>query len=185
MTDLTGRQQRANTTRIDTPEVEQEFRLVMRQVAAPVSVVTTAVDGRPVGTTVSAFDSLSMSPAMMTVALQDSSSLLAVVPPGTRLGVNVLRSDQADVAVAFAASVADRFAGVDWYLDDSVPRLRELHAWIALSVRQHIPGGDHVVVVCDVRGSARGNGAPLVYHERVFGTHVVCQGREAGDRLAG
>jgi flavin reductase (DIM6/NTAB) family NADH-FMN oxidoreductase RutF len=184
MTDMTGRRQ-SRPTRMGAPDVAAEFRLAMRRVAAPVSVVTTAVEGRPLGTTVSAFDSLSMSPPMMTVALRDSSSLLAVVRPGTSLGVNVLRSDQAEVALAFAASVADRFAEVDWYLDVGVPRLRDLHAWIALSVHELVHGGDHVVLVCDVRGAARGDGAPLVYHDRVFGTHLVCPVRAAGDRLAG
>ena len=185
MTDLTVEPKTASRARMDAPELEREFRFAMRQVVAPVSVVTTAIDGRPLGTTVSAFDSLSMSPPMMTVALRESSSLLAAVHPGTRLGLNVLRSDQAEVAMAFAAPIANRFGDVHWYLDGGVPRLRDLHAWIALSVRELVRGGDHVVLVCDVRGSATGTGAPLVYHDRVFGTHAVCPVRELGDRLAG
>src|SRR5215831_16846411 len=96
--------------------VESDFRSAMRKVAAPVSVVTTVVDGRPRGVTVSAFDSLSMNPPMMTVALQETSSLLAGITVGIPLAINVLRSDQDHLATRFAAHGGDRFVGLGWTL---------------------------------------------------------------------
>jgi flavin reductase (DIM6/NTAB) family NADH-FMN oxidoreductase RutF len=48
-----------------TGPLAEEFRAVMAGVATPVSVVSTVTDGRPHGTTVSAFASLSMSPPMV------------------------------------------------------------------------------------------------------------------------
>ena len=50
-------------------ELQAHFREVMAGVATPVSVVTAISDGRPHGTTVSAFASLSMDPPMVLVAL--------------------------------------------------------------------------------------------------------------------
>ncbi|MFT4286182.1 flavin reductase family protein [Nocardioides sp.] len=151
--------------------VEQDFRLAMRNVAAPVSVVTTLVGGEPLGTTVSAFDSLSMVPPMMTVALQDTSFLLSRLTVGAPLGINVLTADQEELAIRFAKRAEDRFVGVDWTLVDGAPRLPEVHSWIALRVNELVRGGDHVVVVGDVVGAARGLGRPLTYHDRVFGSH--------------
>ncbi|SER75751.1 NADH-FMN oxidoreductase RutF, flavin reductase (DIM6/NTAB) family [Pedococcus cremeus] len=151
-------------------DVEPEFLAAMRHVAAPVAVVTTLVGRRPLGTTVSAFDSLSMRPAMMTVALQASSSLLSALRRGAPVGVNVLADDQITLAQRFAARVEDRFRGVPWQVDCGAPRLGGTHAWFALSVRDHVPGGDHVVVVCDVEAAEVASGRPLVHHDRRFGT---------------
>ena len=50
------------------PTVEKNFRAAMSHVAAPVSIVTSVVDGVPWGTTVSAFASLSMDPPMLLIS---------------------------------------------------------------------------------------------------------------------
>ncbi|MGK2876472.1 MAG: flavin reductase family protein [Nocardioides sp.] len=152
-------------------EVLKDFRLAMRNVAAPVSVVTAYIGGQPFGTTVSAFDSLSMDPPMMTVALQDTSYLLGHLNVGTVLGVNVLSAEQAPLAMKFAVRDADRFAGVDWELVDGAPQITGSHSWFVLSVSQMVRGGDHIVIVGDVIGAAQGQGRPLTYHDRIFGTH--------------
>lgn len=151
--------------------VDKDFRLAMRNVTAPVSVVTTFVEGRPLGTTVSAFDSLSMEPPMMTVALHVNSFLLGHLTIGLPLGINVLGHEQEDVAMRFATRSDDRFDGVSWTLTDGAPELAGIHAWIGLRVRELVRGGDHVVVVGDVVGARQGVGRPLTYHDRTFGTH--------------
>ncbi len=144
----------------------------MRHVAAPVSVVTAYVADEPLGTTVSAFDSLSMEPPMMTVALQDDSFLLSKLTVGAPLGINVLTSEQGELAIRFARRNEDRFSGVSWVLADGAPQLVGFHAWIAMRVNEMVRGGDHVVVVGDVVGAAQGTGTPLTYHDRIFGTHA-------------
>jgi flavin reductase (DIM6/NTAB) family NADH-FMN oxidoreductase RutF len=35
-----------------------------------------------------------------------------------------------------------------------------------------VDGGDHVIVLGDVRMAEAGDGAPLTYHDRRFGTHA-------------
>jgi flavin reductase (DIM6/NTAB) family NADH-FMN oxidoreductase RutF len=159
------------------PEADLElmaaFRDAMAQVAAPVSVVTTYASGRPYGTTVSAFASLSMRPPMLLVSLQDTSHLLSLLRVGCAVGVNVLGAGQSDVAGRFAARVEDKFAGVTWTLTDGVPVLRDTHAWVAMRVARLVPAGDHVLVLGDVRSARCGDDTPLTYHRRAFGTHLA------------
>lgn len=78
------------------------FREVMSGVATPVSVVTAMDDGRPHGTTVSAFSSLSMQPPMVLVALDRRSELLGLITSSLRFGINVLGGGQSALALAFA-----------------------------------------------------------------------------------
>ena len=152
-------------------ELQDSFRSAMANVAAPVSVVTTHAGGRPYGTTVSAFASLSMTPPMLLLSLQDSSHLLSLLTVGARLGVNVLGSGQTEVATRFASRREDKFAGVDWVLEDGAPSLPDSHAWVALKVARLVPAGDHVLVLGDVVRAVSRDDHPLTYHRRSFGTH--------------
>jgi flavin reductase (DIM6/NTAB) family NADH-FMN oxidoreductase RutF len=149
------------------------FRDAMRQVAAPVCVVTTLNESGPHGTTVSAFTSLSMNPPMLMLSLDNSSRLLARVAVGVRLGVNILAADQREVASRFAGKRDDKFDGVKWFADSDAPRLAGCHAWIVIDTRQIIPGGDHMVVFGEVvEAEASAGQLPLTYYDRTFGTHI-------------
>jgi flavin reductase (DIM6/NTAB) family NADH-FMN oxidoreductase RutF len=156
-----------------TGAVAEEFRAVMAGVATPVSVVTTLADGRPHGTTVSAFASLSMAPPMVLVSLDRGSSLLRRLAVGSAFGVNVLGSEQAPLALAFARTGADKFAGVGWGIDGGAPRLTGSPGWLACTVAQLVEGGDHVIVLGEVQRAETTAGSPLTYHARTFGTHAA------------
>lgn len=153
---------------------QQAFRDVMAAVASPVAVVT-ALDGtRPYGTTVSAFVSLSLTPPMVLVSLDERSRLLAVVRRSGRFGVNVLGAHQADLASAFARSGPDKFDGIDWSPSGGLPRLPDNAAWIAAEVDDCVDAGDHTVLLAHVTAAELGEGflRPLTYHRRSFGAHT-------------
>ena len=154
------------------PVVEKNFRAAMSHVAAPVSIVTSLVDGTPWGTTVSAFASLSMDPPMLLISLQHDSGLLARIAEGSILGVNVLSSTQSEPALSFARKDQDRFTSTPWTLVEGAPQLDDIHAYVAVKVAQLVTGGDHVVLFCDVIDAATFETQPLTYHRRLFGTHT-------------
>lgn len=153
--------------------LEGSFREVMAGVCTPVCVVTALADGRPHGTTVSAFASLSLRPPMVLVALDRESDLLALIRARYRFGVNVLASSQARLAAGFARKGRDKFAGVAWRLDHGLPRLEGATGWLACDVGSLVPGGDHIVALGHVRIAERSGGAPLTYHQRRYGTHAA------------
>ena len=156
-----------------TGPLAEQFRAVMAGVATPVSVVTTLTGGHPHGTTVSAFASLSMAPPMVLVSLDRGSELLARLAPGGVFEVNVLGSDQAALALAFARKGSDKFTGVDWSDDGGAPRISGSPGWLACTVSRLVEGGDHVIVLGEVRRAATADGPPLTYHARTFGTHAA------------
>jgi flavin reductase (DIM6/NTAB) family NADH-FMN oxidoreductase RutF len=156
---------------------DQVFRDLMAAVCAPVTVVTTTGvtstgEAGPHGATVSAFASLSLSPPLVTVALDRRSALLARILGTRRLGVNVLGSGDDEVALRFArAAAADRFAGVPWTLSQGLPRLDCAVAWAACELTQAVDGGDHLLLIGLVGYAESRPAAPLVYGHRTFGTH--------------
>lgn len=156
---------------------EQAFRDVMAASPAPVTVVTTMCDERPVGCTVSAFMSLSLSPRMIAFALDRQSSVLGHIEAANILGVNVLAAGQSDVAMQFASSVPDRFAGITWWREDGVPRLLGTTAWLRCRLASVIDAGDHRLLMAAVVGAGYSQQPPMVYAERLFGGHSGLQER--------
>ncbi|MFI9203021.1 flavin reductase family protein [Streptomyces sp. NPDC053048] len=152
---------------------EQDFRDAMAGVCAPVTIVTAAEDGIPYGVTVSAFSSVSLRPAMVSVALDRSSGVLGHILATGRFGVNVLGRDQDEPARTFARRIPDRFAasGVPWRYDHGLPRLTGAPGWLVCGLRSAVEGGDHLLLLGDVEHVRTSRAAPLVYSHRTFGTH--------------
>src|SRR3954451_20483136 len=95
-----------------------DFRNAMRQLTGGVSVIT-AGRGRDIsGMTVTSVSSLSVDPPSLIVSLNRESSSWPLVKRYGFFGVNILTSDQIDIAERFTGKGglkgADRFAGAKW-----------------------------------------------------------------------
>ena len=154
-------------------DLSSTFRDAMAHMCAPVSVITTMDGDRPHGTTVSAVMSLSVDPLLIAVALADTSESLRHIREATTFGVNILDAAQEDIAMRFATKGDDKFATVDWSLACGVPRITGAAVWVACTLAEVVPGGDHALLFGSVVDVERDSGAaPLTYHGRRFGTHV-------------
>ncbi|MFE5707912.1 flavin reductase family protein [Rhodococcus koreensis] len=157
--------------------LEVIFRDAMAHGCTPVAVIT-ALDGeRPHGTTVSAFMSLSMTPPMVLIALDDRSDLLELIRATGRFAVNVLNSEQGDLAVSFAKKGPSKFDGVEWSRVRALPRIEDCPVWIACVAEELVSGGDHTIVTGSVEAVETRASSPLTYHDRTFGTHAISESR--------
>jgi flavin reductase (DIM6/NTAB) family NADH-FMN oxidoreductase RutF len=150
---------------------QQRFRTTMASVCAPVAVVTAMDHDRPHGTTVSAFSSVSLDPPLVMIALDRGSDLLAILRRTGRFGVNLLTYEQDDLALRFAQKGLTKFEGVDWREENGLPRLTPKSGWLACRVTELFDGGDHLIAIGRVEVAEPIDEAPLVYHQRRFGTH--------------
>ncbi|MQY22278.1 flavin reductase family protein [Nocardia macrotermitis] len=151
--------------------LDQQFRDLMAGVCAPVTVVTTTDEHGPHGATVSSLASLSLRPALLSIALDRRSTLLRRIEQSGRFAVNILASAQDEVAMTFASRGEDRFAGTNWSLAQGLPRLDQIAGWAACEVWQRVEAGDHLLLIGLVTHAASTQRAPLVYGYRTFGTH--------------
>lgn len=151
------------------------FRELMAGICAPVTVVTTLVDGAPHGTTVSAMMSVSLAPPLVAVSLDVSATILGHARAAGRFGINVLAHDQAELALRFAKKVGPvppgKFDGVDWTKDAGLPRITGALGWMACTIERAVEAGDHVILLGRLESGVAVKGAPLVYAHREFGTH--------------
>ena len=172
---------------IETEVTASDFRNVMRQLTGGVSVIT-AGRGRDVsGMTVTSVSSLSVDPPALIVSINRESSYWPLVKRYGFFGVNILTSDQIDIAERFTGKGglkgAARFAGADWTTRASgVPLLVGALAAIDCEVEDVVERHSHAIVigrVLDVAVSART--AALAYWQ---GRYVAIDQDEDAAKLA-
>jgi flavin reductase (DIM6/NTAB) family NADH-FMN oxidoreductase RutF len=148
---------------IETEVTSGDFRKAMRQLTGGVSVIT-AGRGRDIsGMTVTSVSSLSVDPPALIVSINRESSSWPLVKRYGFFGVNILTSDQIDIAERFTGKGglkgADRFAGAGWMTRASgVPLLVGALAAIDCEVEDIVERHSHAIVigrVLDVAVSAR------------------------------
>ena len=172
---------------IEAEVTSGDFRNAMRQLTGGVSVIT-AGRGRDIsGMTVTSVSSLSVDPPALIVSINREASSWPLVRRYGFFGVNILTSDQIDIAERFTGKGglkgADRFAGARWTTRASgVPLLVGALAAIDCEVEDIVERHSHAIVigrVLDVAVSART--AALAYWQ---GRYVAIDQDEDAAKLA-
>lgn len=150
-----------------------DFRQVMRRFPTGVTVVAvTDPAGDPWGLTVSSFTSVSLDPPLVLVCIDRSSDTHDRLLEAEGFGVSVLAVDQTSVATRFAVDPsAGRFDAVPWHRGpEGYPVLEGSAAWLECAVHDILPGGDHSIILGEVRASGVSGERSMVYHEGAFGS---------------
>jgi flavin reductase (DIM6/NTAB) family NADH-FMN oxidoreductase RutF/DNA-binding FadR family transcriptional regulator len=149
----------------------EEFRQVIGHFASGVTVITTAHDDVPYGTTASAVSSLSLEPPMLLVCLKEDSSTKAVVDEAQHFAVNILAEHQPDLAARFATKAPDKFRDLAYTPGTAAgaPLLDDALATLECRVVETVTGGTHAVFLAEVERATSRPGAPLAYFRGQFG----------------
>lgn len=153
------------------------FRLAMRQTAQTVAIITIGDDRGPAfwgGMTVSSMTSVSMTPPMVLVCVNQEANLWPRLAVGGNIGVNILAAHQSELADLFARSLPpeQRFDPALWMVDgDGVPFLTDALGVVFGRIEQMISAGTHSIILCAVMGvQADPTQKPLIYHDRSYKT---------------
>ncbi|WP_338889243.1 flavin reductase family protein [Rhodococcus sovatensis] len=125
--------------------------------------------GAPVGLAASSFTSISVSPPIVMVSVQSTSTTWPLLADRPALGLSVLSSHQGAQCRQLAGPSADRFSGVAWTSTEAgAVLLDDALAWLVCSIDRVIRAGDHEIVLLRVHQHAAESGAPLVFHGSIF-----------------
>lgn len=152
--------------KIDNAVSATDFRDAMRNLAGGVSVITVGRGKDTSGMTVTSVSSLSIEPASLIVCINRQSSSWPLLRQHGVFGVNILASDQTDVAERFTGKGglkgSARFAGATWTtLASGVPLLADALVAIDCEVEHVVERHSHAIVIGRVLAlqSGPGNGA--------------------------
>lgn len=155
----------------------ERFRQALAVHAAGVVVVTAQPEEVPVGLTATSFCSVSLTPPLVSFYVDRASSTWPFLRRAGHFAVNVLSSDQAELASRFARRGVDRFAAPTVWRPGprGVPLLDGVSAQLVCVPHSTADIGDHVLVVGLVVETILGSGAaglPLLYHRGRFGRFI-------------
>lgn len=127
----------------------QRLRKAFGAYPTGVTVVTARTrDGVPVGFTANSFTSVSIDPPLLLVCPGRQLSCFKVFQTCNHFAVNVLASDQREVAQTFASYKGDRFAAIGWRAGGfNVPLLVGTAASFTCTVHDRYPAGDHIILL--------------------------------------
>ena len=149
------------------PFSQREFRDALGQFATGVTIITArSAQGHPVGTTVSSFNALSLTPPLVLWSLGLGANSLPVFRQCSHYAIHVLAASQKPLAELFARKGADRFGHTPHH--DSVHGVPLLEGCVAVFECRHRnqhEEGDHLLFVGEVeRCEHHAERAPLLYH---------------------
>lgn len=140
-----------------------DFVDAMSELASGVVVVSCLVGGRPWGTTVTAFQSVSAEPPIVLVSLETGSTSADAVARSGRFGVSVLGVEHRGLA-----RYASRRGASKYLPSDALARAL---AQLDCEVVDEVEVADHTVFFARVLAArSRGSGTPLVRHRRTYRT---------------
>ena len=154
-----------------------DFRAAMRHLPGGVSVITTGRGDERTGFTATSASSLSVDPPTMLVSVNRGSSSYQVLTRSSVFGVNVLGSDQSEIASKFSgaggARGAERYKEGRWFtLTTGVSLLSEALASFDCEVEEIIERHTHAVVIGRVKAMAVSDGSSALIYWRGGFDHI-------------
>lgn len=147
---------------VDTARLRQVYGAFPTGVTA----LAALIDGRPAGLAASSFNSVSLDPPLVSVAIAHTSTTWPLIRSAPRFGVSVLSTEQEAVSRQLAASTGDRFAGLRWRgTDAGAVVLDDATAWLDCSIHEVVRAGDHDLLLLRVHDlGVHPDRPPLVFH---------------------
>ncbi|EPJ8753270.1 flavin reductase family protein [Pseudomonas putida] len=145
------------------------FREALGHYASGITVITSLIDGNPIGFTCQSFYSVSISPPLVSFSVMSSSASYPGIRSAGRFAVNILSGEQVGVSNQFARKGTDKWQGVDWQVSPlGNPVIAGSLHWLDCEIHAEHPAGDHLIVVGEVKALNVHNAVatqPLLYFQ--------------------
>ncbi len=154
------------------PSVDNQraYRNALSNFATGVTVITAQTPNGPIGMTANSFASVSLDPALVLWSLAKDSLRYDQFAPAKHFAIHVLHAEQQELAMSFAKR-GDAFDLVDHEVNpEGLVRLNDCLARFECATDAVHPAGDHDIMVGRVLRAAIGEGQPLIFAQREFGT---------------
>ena len=143
------------------------FRKACSQFATGITIPTVlGSDGKPHGFTANSFTSVSLSPPMVLICVDNQANVIEHFRTASSFGINILEATQQSLSSRFAGRGHDRFRGVDWRPGElGAPLIDGAIAHMVCSVTNVLEVGDHFVFFGKVIFAQFYAGNPLLYFQ--------------------
>ncbi len=128
------------------------FREALGHYASGITVISSHLDGEPIGFTCQSFYSVSMSPPLVSFSVMSSSYSYPKIRRAGRFAVNILSGEQAKISNQFARRGEDKWHGVEWQESPlGNPIIVDSLHWLDCEIHAEHVAGDHLIVIGEVK----------------------------------
>jgi flavin reductase (DIM6/NTAB) family NADH-FMN oxidoreductase RutF len=139
------------------------LRVAFSRFPTGVAVVTALAENRlPVGMTISSFNSVSLSPALISWCIDRDAASYAAFSRARAFSVSVLSDDQAELAQRFATRGANKFHDIP-VEHRAAPLIPDACAWFKCETCHSVILGDHAMLIGKVINFSDNGARPLVF----------------------
>lgn len=143
------------------------FREALGHYASGITVITSQLEGEPIGFTCQSFYSVSMSPPLVSFSVMSTSASYPKIRQAGRFVVNILSGEQVKISNQFARRGSDKWHGVDWQQSPlGNPIIPGSLHWLDCEIHAEHAAGDHLIVIGEVKALSLQDTAatqPLLY----------------------
>ncbi len=147
------------------------FRNAMGQFATGVTVITTAIDDEVHGMTANAFMSVSLSPKLISVSIDDRAQMKEKINQSGKFSVSILSEKQQEMSMYFAGQIKEK-RDIDFKWVNGIPVLKDSLANIICNVYASHQAGDHTLYIGEVIDLQLVEGTPLAFYKGKYGKIV-------------
>ncbi|MGE0287360.1 MAG: flavin reductase family protein [Bradyrhizobium sp.] len=170
----------ANEFAADNSAIDpRDFRNALGTFGTGVTIVTAmSADGKPYGVTCNSFASVSLNPPLVLWSLGMFSQGLPIFQNASHFAVNVLGVSQQALALQFAKSSGEKFAGVEWKPGlGNAPIIAGCVAQFQCRAANRYYGGDHIIFLGAVEAYSYSGEETLMFSRGGFGRFVTGDGK--------
>lgn len=155
------------------PNEQEQLRMVMRQWASGICIVSTSHNNVNHGMTVSSFSSVSIEPQLVAISLMKNSRTHDFVVAAKIFGITILSESQKEFSKIFAGLIPEsenRFDGIEtWTLVTGSPMLEDGLAFLDCQLTEVFDFGSNSLFIGEVVAAKVGNGGrPLLYFDQQY-----------------
>jgi len=151
---------------------KEEFRAALGRFASGVTIITTfdEKENRPLGITVSAFSSVSISPMLVLICVDKGAYVHDYIKSFGAFAVNILAEGQEKLSNLFASREVEKFKDVPYSISEmNLPLLDEMLVNMECKIVSEHEGGDHTIFVGELMSVKTSDANPLLYFHGGYG----------------
>ena len=141
------------------------FKKTLGMFSTGITIVTTTDENNiPLGMTVNSFASVSLNPALVLWSIDKKQPSYDIFLSATGYAVNILTKSQKNLCTKFASPAEDKFQNVNWEMSENGnPLIIGSLAWFDCIKWNYYDGGDHQILVGEVKSYNLNKNDPLLY----------------------
>jgi flavin reductase (DIM6/NTAB) family NADH-FMN oxidoreductase RutF len=152
---------------------DRMFRNAMGKFATGVTIITTELDGEVHGMTANAFMSVSLTPRLVVISIDEKAKMLNKINESGKFAVNILGEDQKKVSMQFAGQIKEEQIEIEFERLGETPVIKNSLANISCKIYSQQVAGDHTLFIGEVTDIVLQEGTPLTFFEGKYGQLTI------------